>query len=802
MDAIAGEGSSSPLVYTWDGEKYVYVADVGATLPRNTDGTDYAHIDASALAPKDGKYSIKVSQEYNEIVYYDEIGLLTFEHAPGYTVVNQLGRSVRNNPEEFVTISNTPTHPLLSCTDMYGNNCLDELKHYDDKWSYKDESFVNEWVLDFGDLSDHDEINLVIRGARDYAFSSGEDRYISVLNEEGEWERVYNRDTMNSPDGTPRLRSINMAGKFLSNDYRIKVGFGSVNLNYVAVDTSAQVPFTSTFHHPQSASLGFFGYSAVDRTYFWDHNYYDVSPYPRELFMDQSGNFTKYGSVLPLLESTNDQFVVMRHGDMMTLEFPYVAVEDGLERSFMLYNYALYKHAKHGDWARAVDPMPFQNMVGYPNTTYPMTQGNATYIAEWNTRVYHATNSGGGHTIYNSSAEVNVSGGGDYVGGLVGYNDKGIHRSYATGEVSGASTAGGLVGNNAGNATIVDSYARSVVSGAYVGGLAGSNDGDIFRSYATGSTEGGQIVSGGLVSYNYATIISSFANVNFNGTATFFGGLVGDNQATMRNVAWVVIDGESAIAAGTECARLNDLDFPCDTYESPTGDVASADGFKYPATHAVYGAYEEVEAWDFSEDGVWDIDPNGVSNDGWPFLRWQGLSASDPEPDPILGCTDSSATNYNPSATENNGSCTYPSSGGGGGSSSGSRSSSGSSVVQQPAQTLEGIVNQYRDLLLQAHGMGIFLPPNILRLLGIEAPKLPSRDLEFGMEGEDVRALQTLLIGQGYSIPAGATGFFANQTRSALAAYQSANGINPPAGYFGPITRAFMKAAGLTGLWW
>ena len=70
------------------------------------------------------------------------------------------------------------------------------------------------------------------------------------------------------------------------------------------------------------------------------------------------------------------------------------------------------------------------------------------------------------------------------------------------------------------------------------------------------------------------------------------------------------------------------------------------------------------------------------------------------------------------------------------------------------------------------------------------------------MEGEDVRALQTLLIQQGYSIPAGASGYFGLQTEYALDAYQMANNIAPHGGYFGPITRAQMKSAGLPGLWW
>jgi peptidoglycan hydrolase-like protein with peptidoglycan-binding domain len=69
-------------------------------------------------------------------------------------------------------------------------------------------------------------------------------------------------------------------------------------------------------------------------------------------------------------------------------------------------------------------------------------------------------------------------------------------------------------------------------------------------------------------------------------------------------------------------------------------------------------------------------------------------------------------------------------------------------------------------------------------------------DLTIGSTGSQVTALQTWLIAKGYSIPAGATGYFGAQTKAALAAYQAANGISPAAGYFGPITRAKVNAAG------
>jgi peptidoglycan hydrolase-like protein with peptidoglycan-binding domain len=69
-------------------------------------------------------------------------------------------------------------------------------------------------------------------------------------------------------------------------------------------------------------------------------------------------------------------------------------------------------------------------------------------------------------------------------------------------------------------------------------------------------------------------------------------------------------------------------------------------------------------------------------------------------------------------------------------------------------------------------------------------------DLTLGSSGAEVTALQNFLIAGGYSIPAGATGYFGAQTQAALAAYQAANGISPAAGYFGPITRAKVNAAG------
>ncbi|HEY0010910.1 MAG TPA: peptidoglycan-binding protein [Candidatus Paceibacterota bacterium] len=65
-----------------------------------------------------------------------------------------------------------------------------------------------------------------------------------------------------------------------------------------------------------------------------------------------------------------------------------------------------------------------------------------------------------------------------------------------------------------------------------------------------------------------------------------------------------------------------------------------------------------------------------------------------------------------------------------------------------------------------------------------------NRDLTVGATGADVTVLQNWLISKGFTIAAGATGYFGGQTQAALARYQASVGISPAAGYFGPITRA------------
>lgn len=141
---------------------------------------------------------------------------------------------------------------------------------------------------------------------------------------------------------------------------------------------------------------------------------------------------------------------------------------------------------------------------------------------------------------------------------------------------------------------------------------------------------------------------------------------------------------------------------------------------------------------------------------------------------------------------------------------------------------LESYVRRYESQIIRYRDTGTIFPKEALALLTSTqvsetssqvsetsfVPVTPMslvqtvRDLELGIEGQDVMFLQKLLIqaAAGESarelVRVGATGYFGRYTQNALSEYQRMHDISPVSGYFGPITREKMKVMGLQGIWW
>ena len=79
-----------------------------------------------------------------------------------------------------------------------------------------------------------------------------------------------------------------------------------------------------------------------------------------------------------------------------------------------------------------------------------------------------------------------------------------------------------------------------------------------------------------------------------------------------------------------------------------------------------------------------------------------------------------------------------------------------------------------------------------------------TRNLDLGVDGEDVRCLQKYLNGAGFIIagsgvgsPGNETSLYRDKTKAAVAKWQAANGVSPATGFFGTVSR--QKFAALSG---
>ena len=144
------------------------------------------------------------------------------------------------------------------------------------------------------------------------------------------------------------------------------------------------------------------------------------------------------------------------------------------------------------------------------------------------------------------------SAGGSYGGGLAAINDATgvVTNSYATGNVTGVSGLGGLLGRIESGGTVDNSYATGNVTGTgnNVGGLVGLSYGPIRNSYATGNVTANSTV-GGVVGYNLSTMTNVYYSGKLTAGGASVGMIVGDNNGGTVTNAYFDKSLNGAIAA-------------------------------------------------------------------------------------------------------------------------------------------------------------------------------------------------------------------------------------------------------------
>jgi len=385
---------SCPFLFTFDGEEYVFVVDLyGNSIIDDPEGyvepipEDYAKIEGGQLKPDHGVYKVQVTQEYDEISYLDRLYLMTVDHPPEVDVFPSLQKY---DPSPLHTVNKELLTPLSAINDQ-GVNGLEQLAAKDG--IYASGSI---WELDLGDLSAAEHIQLVISAYTKWVPGSSSEeeepyeRFVKVQDEEGSWVDVYDYTDLIVPAALPRTYVLNLTDQFIADNYHVRIEYyNDVRFDYIGVDTSSPQSMVVTSLPPIEADLHFRGYSTLTGLPATP-DYHAVSPLSQSGFSQPSGNFTRFGDVVPLLMERDDKFVIMHHGDEISLCFDLLPVHEGLERDFALYAWGQYKN-RYYSTGGTVDPLPFYGMSSYPypsNETYPYDVEHTTYLKEYNTRRY------------------------------------------------------------------------------------------------------------------------------------------------------------------------------------------------------------------------------------------------------------------------------------------------------------------------------------------------------------------------------------------------------------------------------
>jgi hypothetical protein len=425
---------SCPFLYTWNGDEFVFAKDItwrsALGMPLGIMGgkakyafadasDDYIKIPGEMLKEKDGTYLLQMTSELWETIYMDQMQLVVVDHPESVDIFVPEQFSPPPFPGLDLLQVEQKQYPL-SATDGKGTNLLSFITQKDDRYianfkpdKYQGVTEMHDLILDFGESMSTDDVFLILNGwifptdaSINVALSQSDEIQvkspnIQVINANGEWETVISN--LGFPMGKDKNVIADLSGIFLSNDYRVRI---QTNMEiywdeiFLAKNNTSD-PIKSTTLDPIAADLHYRGFSHGYKKggrygpHWFDYDEVDHNPKWRDL----TGNYTRYGDVLPLLTDVDNKYIISNAGDETTLTFnakELPKLKQGWKRDFLIHSVGW---VKDGDlntaYGNTVLPLPFHGMASYPpseNDKYPNTPELQKYHEEYNTRT--VTNEG------------------------------------------------------------------------------------------------------------------------------------------------------------------------------------------------------------------------------------------------------------------------------------------------------------------------------------------------------------------------------------------------------------------------
>ncbi len=415
------KGTSCPLLYAWDGRKYVFQTDFlgnsayGYLLSPGVynfpDSDEYVKLDSSRLALREGKLAITLNNQLEEVILFDQLELVVVDHPVDYDVFpdEKLLPEPPYSPFSLITAANS--RPPVAAQDGKGGNILPHISHIDRIYPrvapifpYKGYGKMQTIELDLGPISG-ERVFLLLYGWIDYANSTSNlaasqaglkliPPYLQVQDSKDRWVTMI--ENMGFPAGLPKFVTVDLSGRFLSESRKVRI-ISNMLIFWDQILVESGPPRKDYQVHrlgPDSADLHFRGFPeffSPDRRRPKIYDYTRISlnsPWKTHI-----GGYTRYGDVLELLRKRDDMFAITRAGDEIEAFFGVSSLPKtpaGYIRDYIVYVDGFGKdmdiNSARPDF---VGPLPFHGMSSYPypaSEHYPDDATHLHYLKEWNTR--------------------------------------------------------------------------------------------------------------------------------------------------------------------------------------------------------------------------------------------------------------------------------------------------------------------------------------------------------------------------------------------------------------------------------
>jgi subtilisin family serine protease len=396
--------SCCPLLFADNGQENVFIGDImtggdigtwldrfcGVNMYLPPDHDEYVKIDGKDLKIVDGRYRLTINEMLQEVTYLDEVELYVVDHPADYDIYPH--EALRWPGYHGLTIHTSDAQPLAAAYDSEGRDILATLLACDRVYVPFARSEITGFAepftitLDVGELAQPDKAVLYLSGSARFPDAAGigtvSDIYqarelkmkvqaprVEVLDARGHWREV---STCGVPAGHEKVVTYPLYDEkghsiFRNRDRRLRLSFSQeVYLDKAWVSCLDASDYGMVLLAPDSADLHYYGYAAyISR----DGKYPGTFDYEKRVTQDYAkiaGYYTRYGNVQELLEEADNRFVIMSHGDEVSLEFDAQALPQlraGWRRSFVLAAKGFYKMARPGRaYAYSVDPLPYYGM--------------------------------------------------------------------------------------------------------------------------------------------------------------------------------------------------------------------------------------------------------------------------------------------------------------------------------------------------------------------------------------------------------------------------------------------------------